>query len=440
MLFDIIILSNKRENSFFIKRVNKYYEKFCEFRNCISNFELNRNIKERFPDILLIFDDDPNKTDYKTIEGILSKYTDINIILCSDNQDFLEKQLSSTKRLFLETDFFEKNYEMIFSFVFENIENQNKNKYKNYPYILDDIIGNSLPTRNLYKNIKKSSNNKAKILLTGEMGNEYEDIAYLIHKNSHRKKYNFISYDIALNQKEAVKKIFGFVVNNKITEKSLLEYSFNGTIFIKNIHLLNKEGKEKFLLFLRNNSFSRLNSKNKLITNNKIITYIPSNEIEKFLSNSLNKELYDRLAIKTFKVPSIKERKEDFVTICDYLIQKICQEFHCENKIDPDLILKLSYLDWKGNMEEIYFYLKLLIKNSLNNQAYTIEKNLQGLNHNIYNKNLKNAKKEFEKDYIKKQLERFGGHITNTAKFIGMNRIAFHKKIKDLGIKSKKQS
>jgi len=436
MFFDIITLSSKRD-SIILKKLNKHYEKNCNFRNCITHLEIKKCIKERFPDILLLIIEDEkiNKNDDKFLEQILSKYQNMYIILCANDNKFLNKQINLSKRIFLEIEFFEKNYDFILNFLFENINNKNIKKYKNHPYIFNEIIGNSIPARELQKNIKQSSNNKAKILLTGETGNEYEDIAFLIHKNSNRKRYNFASYDISLNQKEGLKKIFGFVENRQITVKSLLEYTYNGTILIKNIHLLGKEDKERFILFLRSGSFSRLNSKNKLKTNNRIITYIPSNEIEGFLSNSLNKELYDRFSTETFEIPSLKKRKEDFVILCSYLIEKICKKFGCKNEISSDTILKLSYFDWEGNTDELYFYLKLLVKNSSNGQTDIFEKNTNELSQNIYNKNLKKAKQDFEIDYIKKQLERFGGHITNTAKFIGMNRIALHKKIKDLGIR-----
>jgi two-component system, NtrC family, nitrogen regulation response regulator NtrX len=438
-MFDIIVFSDTR-NNIFLKKLSKHYEGICEFRNCFSILELKKTVKERFPDILLfLFDKTENKIDFNSIEQILNKYVTLIFILVLNDQTILEKQISSAKKFFLTTDFFQTNFEIILEFLFQNIQNNNRKNYGDYPYIINEIIGNSSLVKTLQKNIKKASDNKANILLTGELGNEYEDIAYLIHKNSNRKNFNFASCDLSLNPEEGLKTLFGFIENKNITGKSFLEYTFNGTIFIKNIHLLNKEDKERFISFLRSGSFLRLNSKHKLITNNKIITYIPKNAIESFLFDALNKEIFDRLSGKIVEVPSIKRRKEDFNLICKHLVKKICKEFHCKNQINEDFILKLAYFDWIGNMEELYFYLKLVIKNLLNNQTNNIEITAGDLFQTVYNKDLKNAKKEFETDYITKQLERFGGHITNTAKYIGMNRIALHKKIKDLKIKLPKE-
>lgn len=441
MFFDAIILSDKQNNSF-LKSLERKYQDSCEFRYCSSYFELKRKIRERYPDILIIFLEKGilDKNEHGHLEKMILKEKYARVVFCCNDKAFLERQASDERRFFLEIEAFIKYHEVFLQSVFYRIESDFKSKFK-LDRFFDRVIGISSVSRSIENAVRNSAKGNASVLLIGERGNEYDDIAYLIHQYSKRKKFNFISYDVAAGGGKFSRDIFGSVQGKELQGRGILEYVNNGTLFIKNIHLLSKEDRERLLLFLREGVFYRIVAKNKLSAQVRIIAYLPESEKKSFAYGGVNKELFDRLSIIDFRVPALKERKEDFLEISSALIEKIGREIGCENlRIDSNLLLKLSYLDWAWNVKELYLYLKFLSENILNGDEClkAFFNRSDAGNSEMFSKDLRNSRKEFEKKYIKKQLERFGGSITKTAKFIGINRVSLHDKMKKLNINRKK--
>ena len=165
----------------------------------------------------------------------------------------------------------------------------------------------------------------------------------------------------------------------------------------------------------------------------------------------LRKDLLYRLNVASLQLPSIKKRREDIPLIINYFIEKKEQELLKKIKLSDDVYALLQTIDWPGNVTQIKNFVEwlyILVKSSdkkiqiitpnmLPNDLLKETKDINSdeKNKSIMNLPIKDARKNFERQYLINQVNRFGGNISKTANFIGMERSALHRKIKGIGLK-----
>jgi len=217
-----------------------------------------------------------------------------------------------------------------------------------------------------------------------------------------------------------------------------LEYYIQGKI-------TNFLQKETFSLDLEDGEKNNFNANIRFIssTSRDIKT-----EIE---DKKLRKDLLYRLNVASLQLPSIKKRREDIPLIINYFIEKKEQELLKKIKLSDDVYALLQTIDWPGNVTQIKNFVEwlyILVKSSdkkiqiitpnmLPNDLLKETNNINSdeKNKSIMNLPIKDARKNFEKQYLINQVNRFGGNISKTANFIGMERSALHRKIKEIGLK-----
>ncbi len=332
-----------------------------------------------------------------------------------------------------------------------------KNKYEIYKENIDndtEFIGNTVSINNLKKKIKQISNTNARILISGESGTGKNFVAKLIHNLSNRSSKPFITINCALlNDKNFDKSFFGnFDEGNKIL--GYIQKAGQGTIYLKEICDLEYHIQGKITNFLQKESYS-LNSpsgeKDSFSTDIRFISSSSKNLNEEVEKKRLRKDLLYRLNVATLQIPPIKKRREDIPLIINHFIQQKVKMNQKKIKLSEDVYSILQTIDWPGNVTQIknfvdwlYILVKssnkkidLITNNMLPNDLLT-EKKDDGKKEEkkaIMNLPIKDARKHFEKEYLINQVTRFGGSISKTANFIGMERSALHRKIKEIGIK-----
>ena len=357
--------------------------------------------------------------------------------------------------------FIEKPFksEQLFLIIDKAIENAFlKNKYEIYKENLDDseeIIGNTVLINNLKKKIKQISASNARVLITGDSGTGKNHIAKQIHNLSARSSKPFISINCALlNDKNFDKSFFGeFTDTNK--NLGYIQKAAQGTIYLKEICDLDHHIQGKITNFLQKESYSINSSSTGKDSFNTNIRFISSTskdinlEIEK---KRLRKDLLYRLNVATLQIPPIKKRREDIPLLIDYFINKKEKNNVNKIKLSDDVYPLLQTIDWPGNITQIKNFIEWLdifIKSSnkkidvittsmLPNDLVNEDNNDKSSNKDkksIMNLPIKDARKHFEREYLLNQVSRFGGNISKTANFIGMERSALHRKIKEIGIK-----
>ena len=357
--------------------------------------------------------------------------------------------------------FIEKPFksEKLFLIIDRAIENAFlKNKYEIYKENLeneDEFIGNTASINNLKKKIKQISGTNARVLISGESGTGKNLIAKLIHNTSSRSSKPFITINCALlNDKNFDNSFFG---NFNETNKTLgyIQKAGQGTIFLKEICDLEYHIQGKITNFLQKETYSLslptgVNEKDDFNANIRFISSTSKDINQEVEKKSLRKDLLYRLNVASLEIPPIKKRREDIPLIIDHFIDKKEQEKQKKIKLSDDVYPLLQTIDWPGNVMQIKNFvdwLYILVKSS-NKKIDTITTNMlpndllsenkstsSDENKSIMNLPIKDARKHFEKQYLINQVNRFGGNISKTANFIGMERSALHRKIKGIGIK-----
>ena len=333
-----------------------------------------------------------------------------------------------------------------------------KNKYEIYKENLEDndeFIGNTNLINNLKKKIKQISVTNARILIFGESGSGKNLVAKLIHNSSNRSSKPFITINCALlNNRNFDKSFFGdFNESNRTL--GYIQKAGQGTIYLKEICDLEYHIQGKITNFLQKESYSLSSPGTEKDSVNANIRFISSTsrdinqEIEK---KTLRKDLLYRLNVASIQIPPIKKRREDIPLLIDYFINKKKNKTQKKIRLSEDVYPLLQTINWPGNVTQIknfvewlYIYIKstsketeLITTKMLPNDLLHEKKDVDNKDDDtksIMNLPIKDARKNFEKKYLINQVNRFGGNISKTANFIGMERSALHRKIKEIGIK-----
>ena len=400
-----------------------------------------------------------SKKDGLELLKIIKNYNPITPVILISGHANVEMAVKAIKQgafYFIEKPF---KSEQLFLIIDKAIENAFlKNKYEIYKENLDDseeIIGNTVLINNLKKKIKQISASNARVLITGDSGTGKNHIAKQIHNLSARSSKPFISINCALlNDKNFDKSFFGeFTDTNK--NLGYIQKAAQGTIYLKEICDLDPHIQGKITNFLQKESYSINSSSTGKDSFNTNIRFISSTskdinlEIEK---KRLRKDLLYRLNVATLQIPPIKKRREDIPLLIDYFINKKEKNNVNKIKLSDDVYPLLQTIDWPGNITQIKNFIEWLdifIKSSnkkidvittsmLPNDLVNGDNNDKSSNKDkksVMNLPIKDARKHFEREYLINQVSRFGGNISKTANFIGMERSALHRKIKEIGIK-----
>ncbi len=356
--------------------------------------------------------------------------------------DFIEKPFKSERLILLIEKALEERRLKIKILDYETKENQQT-----------ELVGNS----NLFKNIKsqleKISLSNSRVLLSGPSGSGKELIARWIHKNSERKNFPFIVASCATLSPERVEEVlFGWDDNSKILNKNesnlgLFEQSNNGTIFFDEICDLPLETQGKLVQVTQDQSFYKIGSNKKITVDVRIISASNKDLFKSIKDGVLREDLFYRLSVVPINIPPLNNRVEDIELLIQHFLKLLSKESR-NNQIHiarETLVILQSY-EWPGNVRQLKNILEWLIimygehKNFIILPSH-LPPEIVGLKSpenkkdiNSLEMPLKDARKLFEKNYIKEQLNRFKGNIARTSTYIGMDRSALHRKLKELDI------
>ena len=207
------------------------------------------------------------------------------------------------------------------------------------------------------------------------------------------------------------------------------------------------ETQAKILRVLIDQKFRRVNGSKEINVNVRIISTSTKNIREEIDKGNFREDLYHRLNVVPIFIPPLKDRSEDIPLLLNYFSKKIAELNGInQTKLDTNFDLFYKY-EWPGNVRELRNLVERISILSINENSSNInqlvqdsisQKNVSSKHHNDENVllyPLKEAREKFEKNYLSSQLKKHKGNISKTAEFVGMERSAFHRKLKSLGIK-----
>ena len=407
-------------------------------------------IDKKLPDVAII-DVKLDKGDNDGLEllaHIKNKNKDIPVIIITGhaNIEMAIKALKTGAFEFIEKPF---NQERLLNFVnraVENIDLKNKNKeFESKLFYSYNLIGDSENIKDIKEQIDKISVSESRIFINGPTGSGKELIARKIHKSSKRKTGPFVTLNGALlDIKKYELELFGEEKENGSISYGSLEKASGGILLIDEISEIPLETQSKILRVLIDQKFKRINGNHDIDVDVRIICSTSKNIKEEIEAGNFREDLYHRLNVFEINVKPLKERISDIPLLVKYFSEKISLNYNLKKlNINTNNNYLLSY-DWPGNIRELRNLIeRIAILSPDNNEKISniIKESLKKSDINISSSEntlsvpLKEARENFEKEYLTTQLKKFNGNISKTADFIGMERSALHRKLKGLGIK-----
>ena len=312
-----------------------------------------------------------------------------------------------------------------------------------------DLIGKSPAILKVKKIIEKLSSSESRVLITGLTGTGKELVARKIHKNSTRSKEPFIIINAALlKEKTYEKELFGEEFEDGNISFGALERANKGTLLIDEVSEIPFETQASVLRVLIDHKFKRLNGSKDINVNIRLISSTSKELYELVKMDKFREDLYHRLNVMPIELTPLTTRTEDIPLLIDYFKNKLA-EINGVHEAEIDIKNDSLYTYyWPGNVRELRNLVERITILSSNDSKDKINKVIDDImnplskimeNKNVLEKSfqspLKEARENFEKEYLSTQLKKHHGNISKTADFIGMERSALHRKLKTLGIK-----
>ncbi|MBD1144773.1 sigma-54-dependent Fis family transcriptional regulator [Pelagibacterales bacterium SAG-MED37] len=407
-------------------------------------------IDKKMPDVAIL-DVKLDKGDNDGIEllsHIKSINKDVPVIVITGHAN-IEMAVNALKKGAFE--FVEKPFDQnrLLNFIKRAVENlslKNQNKeFENKLFSSYDLIGESKNILTIRDQIDKISLTESRILLNGPSGSGKELVARKIHKNSKRNNKPFIILNGALLDSNKYElELFGEEKNNGSISYGALEKANRGTLLIDQVSEIPLDIQSKILRVLTDQKFKRLNGNNDVNVDVRLICSSSKDLKEEIKIGNFREDLYHRLNVFEINIKSLNERVSDIPLLIKYFSKKISQSYNIkELDIDENDSYILNH-NWQGNVRELRNLIERIailqpdtkdkisniVKESLKNNNFD-----EKITENSLSIPLKEARENFEKEYLTIQLKKFNGNISKTANFVGMERSALHRKLKGLGIK-----
>ena len=311
-----------------------------------------------------------------------------------------------------------------------------------------ELIGKSASIIKVKKIIEKLSNTESRVLISGPTGSGKELVARKIHKLSLRSKKPFVVINAAsLKELTYEKELFGQEFADGTVSFGALDRANKGTLLIDEVTEIPIETQANILRVLIDQKFKRINGKKDVNVNIRIISSSSKNLIEEVESGKFREDLFHRLNVVPIELSPLTSRTDDIPELINYFKKKISdingvQEIEINTKND-----QLYTYNWPGNVRELRNLIERITIVSANESKENVDKSISDIldnkrpvdNDSVFRDTfaspLKEAREQFEKEYLTIQLKKNHGNISKTADFIGMERSALHRKLKQLGIK-----
>ena len=318
--------------------------------------------------------------------------------------------------------------------------------------VSSEMIGKSSALNQLRGAIDRVAPTNSRVLIAGPSGSGKELAARLLHLKSARANGPFVVVNAAILSPESVEEeLFG-------TEDRLggprkvgaLESAHGGTLFLDEVSDMPNETQGKVLRVLVEQKFVRIGGANKVQVDVRIISSSGRDLERLIVEGRFREDLYHRLNVVPLKVPGLSERREDIPDLVRYFVQQIASATGLPPRgMADDAMAVLQAHEWPGNVRELRNNIERLLIMAGGEPGSLITAEMlpdeigasatfsaNGGSEHLMSKPLRDAREIFERDYLMAQINRFGGNISKTAEFVGMERSALHRKLRTLGVSS----
>ncbi|MDC1212392.1 sigma-54 dependent transcriptional regulator [Pelagibacteraceae bacterium] len=449
---EILVIDDNPDIRFLICNILK--EQNYEVRSAANYDQALLEINKRLPDLAIVDIklDKLDKDGIDLLKHIIRKKKSTPVIMISGHATV---QIAVEAIRLGAYEFIEKPFskEKILNYVNRALESSQLRKEKdiieNKLFHSFELIGKSPLITKTKKIIEKLSTSESRILISGPTGSGKELVARKIHKNSLRSNEPFVIINAALlKEKTYEKELFGEEFDDGNISFGALERANKGTLLIDEVSEISLETQANVLRVLIDQKFKRLNGSKDINVNIRLISSTSQNLTQLIRDNKFREDLFHRLNVMPIELTSLTTRTEDIPLLIDYFKDKL-SEINGVSQAEIDIKNDSLYTyNWPGNVRELRNLVERITILSSNESKDNINKVIDDILNpsfkTIEDKNIleqsfqspiKEARENFEKEYLSTQLKKHHGNISKTADFIGMERSALHRKLKSLGIK-----
>lgn len=311
------------------------------------------------------------------------------------------------------------------------------------------LIGESAPFKTMLSKLEKVANSNARVMLYGGPGSGKEIAARFIHKNSSRSSAPFVTVNCAsLNPLEYEKVLLGVESSNGKIQMGLFEQAHGGVIYFDEVSELKLETQQMVVRALTDPDFQRVGGTITLKSNFRVVSSSSKNLESEVSSGSFKSELFHRLNVVPIYIPSLEDRREDIPNLSNHFIEQFNSSQGLPlREVSGEAFSFLQTMKWPGNIRQLRNLIERVLILGLERDSIkpaefkgedeTVVKDQSiDLSASFSTMPLREAREHFERIYLLTQINRFGGNISKTATFVGMERSALHRKLKSLKISS----
>ncbi len=312
-----------------------------------------------------------------------------------------------------------------------------------------ELVGQSSAISQLRQLVEKIAPTGSRVMITGPSGSGKEVVARLIHSRSRRAGNAFVAINCATMEPSRIEaELFGVEGGDGPRKIGLFELAHNGTLYLDEVADMPMETQGKILRVLVEQTFTRIGGTQRVQVDARVISSTTADLRMEIGEGKFREDLYHRLNVVPVRVPSLAERRDDIPLLVAHFMKRLSAASGLSmREIGDDAMAVLQAHSWPGNIRQLRNIVERLLILATDDAQQAISADLlpsdlgasapwggQGRGDLVISMPLREAREIFERDYLVAQINRFGGNISRTAAFIGMERSALHRKLKSLGV------
>ncbi|NQV84822.1 MAG: sigma-54-dependent Fis family transcriptional regulator [Rhodospirillales bacterium] len=320
----------------------------------------------------------------------------------------------------------------------------------------NELIGVSQVAIDMRLAIDRIAPTNSRVLITGPAGSGKEVVARMLHARSARAKGPFVVVNCATMSPDRFEiELFGSENPTGNSEKpqkvGTFEAAHNGTLFLDEVSDMPLETQGKIVRVLQEQIFERVGGTTRVEVDVRVVASSTTSLADEIKAGNFREDFFYRLNVMPLEVPSLNQRPDDIPPLAEHFMRHAAQTSgQPVRTIGTDALAVLQGYSWPGNVRELRNVIERLLIMASGDPAKPITADMMGpeinadapiagnlrTNMEIMGLALRDAREIFEKEYLLAQVTRFGGNISKTAEFIGMERSALHRKLKALGVRN----
>ncbi|MGE0714001.1 MAG: sigma-54-dependent transcriptional regulator [Alphaproteobacteria bacterium] len=316
-----------------------------------------------------------------------------------------------------------------------------------------DLVGVSGAIAQIRQAIDRVAPTGSRVLVAGPAGAGKEVVARLVHARSRRSEGPFVVLNCATMRPDRLEiELFGTEGSDGADGRrkvGTFELAHGGTLFLDEVADMPLETQGKIVRALQDQTFERVGGSTRVEVDVRVIASSNRDLTGEMAAGRFREDLYYRLNVVPIRVPSLRERREDIPVLARHFMARSAETSGLPPRtLGEDALAALQAYDWPGNVRQLRNVIDWLLIMAPGDGREAIRADMLPSEigattpavlrwdkaGEIMTLPLREAREVFERQYLLAQLTRFGGNISRTASFVGMERSALHRKLKSLGV------